>query len=185
MKPPDVVYPETGSQEKRMGGMQVLCRNMNASGTEIHCCEIFPCSSHFLAWKIPSPKPSGTPPAADWRRSPTGISGCLTAARRGRPVQEPTPTAPGSTGSLRRPGEAVKNCGKDVLYMHSTLVLVRFFKKSGWKPIPGTGLPVTIKVASLVSGRPGTHCETVQAYSRRSTLTTTASGRDRVDSSPT
>jgi hypothetical protein len=42
-------------------------------------------------------------------------------------------------------GELVKNCGKDVLFMHSTLVLVRFYRKFGWKPVPGTGLPVTIK----------------------------------------
>ena len=33
-------------------------------------------------------------------------------------------------------GELVKNCGKDVLFMHSTLVLVRFYKKFGWKTDP-------------------------------------------------
>ena len=42
-------------------------------------------------------------------------------------------------------GELVKNCGKDVLYMHSTLVLVKFYRKFGWKPIPETELPITIK----------------------------------------
>jgi N-acetylglutamate synthase-like GNAT family acetyltransferase len=42
-------------------------------------------------------------------------------------------------------GELVKACGHEVLFMHSTLALVNFYKKFGWRPIPETQLPPTIK----------------------------------------
>ena len=41
--------------------------------------------------------------------------------------------------------ELVKGCGHEVLYMHSTLALVNFYKTFGFVPIPEGELPPTIK----------------------------------------